>query len=47
MARKGQRIEGFREQDIAAIKGGFQYYSADMHRGAFAMPAFFYREVAG
>jgi spermidine synthase len=46
MARKDEAIEGFREQAVAAMDFTPQYYSADIHRAAFAMPAFFYRALA-
>lgn len=43
MARKGRAFEGFRAHD-----GAFEtrYYTADIHRGALAMPAFFLKEIA-
>lgn len=45
MARKGEKIEGFREHDVATKSFGTQYYSSEIHRAAFAMPPFFYRGV--
>lgn len=41
MARKGGVIEGFREQAVADMDFQPRYYSADIHRTAFAMPPFF------
>jgi len=46
MARKGARIEGFREHDAAALSG-LRYYTPAMHRAAFALPAFLERALAG
>ena len=45
LARKGEKIGGFREQAVAAMPFETRYYDADMHRAAFAMPAFFKREI--
>jgi spermidine synthase len=45
MARKGEKIEGFREQAVAAMPFETQYYDAAMHQAAFAMPAFFKRAM--
>lgn len=41
MARKGEVINGLREQAVAGQSFETQYYSADIHRAAFAMPPFF------
>jgi len=40
LARKGEAIAGFREQAVAAKNFATQYYSADIHRAAFALPPF-------
>lgn len=45
MARKGEKIDGFRAQAVAAMPFETQYYNADIHQAAFAMPAFFKREL--
>lgn len=45
VARQGEPIAGFREEAIAGMQGGFRYYSAEIHRAAFAMPAFFYEQL--
>lgn len=45
VARKGQMIEGFREDAVLAKPFATEYYSAEIHRAAFAMPPFFYRGV--
>lgn len=45
MARKEQLIEGFREQAVAEMNFQPRYYSADIHRAAFAMPPFFYQAL--
>lgn len=42
LARKDQLIDGFREQDVARLDFQPRYYSADIHRAAFAMPPFFH-----
>jgi spermidine synthase len=44
MARKGARIEGFREHDAAALSG-LRYYTPAIHRAAFALPAFLEKEL--
>lgn len=46
LGRKGGRIEGFREQDVAARTFETQYYNAEIHRAAFAQPEFFRRAAA-
>jgi spermidine synthase len=43
MARKGEEINGFRESAVVAKPFDTLYYSVEIHRGAFAMPPFFYR----
>lgn len=45
MARKGEVIEGFREQAVAEMNFHPRYYSTDIHRAAFAMPPFFYQGI--
>lgn len=45
LARKGKQIDGFREADAADPGFATEYYTADVHKGALAMPAFFKREV--
>ena len=45
MARKGETIDGFRETAVAAKPFETQYYSADIHRAAFAMPPFFLKAL--
>jgi spermidine synthase len=40
LARKGEAIAGFREAAVAAKNFATQYYSADIHRAAFALPPF-------
>src|SRR5690606_8823588 len=47
MARKGRAIDSFREAEALAApeKFGTKYYTADIHRAALAMPAFFRREI--
>lgn len=45
MARKGLSINGFREADARAEYFATRYYTADIHHAAFAMPAFFIREI--
>src|SRR5690606_27611515 len=47
MARKGRAIDSFRESAALAApeKFGTKYYTADIHRAALAMPAFFRREI--
>ena len=45
MARKGARLEGFRAAEAARL-GGLRYYSADMHRAAFALPPFLVAALA-
>ncbi len=42
MARKETAFDGFRD----ALDFETRYYTADIHRGALAMPAFFQREIA-
>ena len=44
LARKGARIEGFRERDAAAL-AGLRYYTPAIHRAAFALPAFLEKEL--
>lgn len=39
LARKGARLEGFRAAEAARLDG-LRYYSAEMHRAAFALPPF-------
>ena len=48
MARKGRAIDSFRESGALAApeKFGTKYYTADVHKAAFARPAFFEREIA-
>jgi spermidine synthase len=41
LARKGEMIDGLREQAVVEQPFTTQYYSADIHRAAFAMPPFF------
>ncbi len=41
MARKGGRIEGFREDDAARREFSTRYYNVDIHRAALARPEFF------
>ena len=40
-------LAAFREKDV--LQGGLQtrYYTAEVHRAAFAMPAFFLEAIAG
>lgn len=45
LARKDEKLEGFREAAVAAKSFGTEYYSAEIHRAAFAMPAFFYKQL--
>jgi spermidine synthase len=45
LARKGERIEGFREADAARL-AGLRYYTPAVHRASFALPAFVERELA-
>lgn len=47
MARKGRAIDSFREAEAHAASGILQtkYYTAEIHRAAYAMPAFFRREI--
>lgn len=45
LARKEQVIDGFREGEARAGKFITRYYTADVHRAAFAMPAFFLEAV--
>ncbi len=44
MARKGAQIDSFREEDAASRNFDTRYYTPEVHKGAFAMPAFFVRE---
>ena len=46
MARKGKTIDGFREQAVAEMDFQPRYYSAEIHRAAFAMPPFFFAGLA-
>ena len=46
LARKGARLEGFRAAEAARL-GGLRYYSAEMHRAAFALPPFLLAALAG
>ncbi|MGD8380446.1 MAG: polyamine aminopropyltransferase [Gammaproteobacteria bacterium] len=47
MARKNMKVEGFREADAAGRGFETRYYTPDIHRAAFAMPAFFLRATGG
>ena len=40
LARKGQMIDGFRVEDVVNKSFPTRYYSADIHRAAFALPPF-------
>ncbi len=46
LARKGERIESFREDDAREKSFATQYYSADIHQAAFVMPPFFTESLA-
>ena len=41
LARKGRPLDGFREADAAARPFPTRYYTPEIHRAAFAAPAFF------
>jgi len=45
MAKKGGRIDGFREEAVRNCGFPTQYYNEEIHRAAFAMPQFFKREL--
>lgn len=45
MARKGNTITGFREQEAASKSFETEYYSEEMHKAAFIMPPYFVRAV--
>lgn len=47
MARRGGGLDDFREADARARAFETLYYTADVHRGALAMPAFFERHFGG
>lgn len=46
MARKGDDLQAFREQDVERRAFDTRYYNAEIHRAAFAAPEFFKRELA-
>ena len=46
LARKGEKIEGLREADVAAKPFKTKYYNADIHRAAFALPTFLQQALA-
>jgi len=46
VARKGEKIEGFREADVAAKPFETKYYNADIHRAAFVLPTFLQQALA-
>ena len=45
MARKGDEINGFREAEAARKTFSTKYYTAEVHKAAFAMPAFFDEKI--
>ena len=45
LARKQMLIDGFREAEVDPDKLSTNYYTADIHKAAFAMPAFFLRRI--
>ncbi|KPJ91511.1 MAG: spermidine synthase [Gammaproteobacteria bacterium SG8_11] len=47
IACKDKPISGFREKDVLNKPFQTQYYNAQIHRGCFAMPEFFQREIRG
>ena len=46
IGRKGGKIEGFRENDVAKRSFETRYYNEAIHRSAFAQPEFFKKAVA-
>ncbi len=46
VARKGEKIEGLREVDVAARPFETKYYNADIHRAAFVLPTFLREALA-
>ena len=47
IARKDEKVEGLREVDVAAMPFETQYYNAEIHRAAFALPTFLREALAG
>ncbi len=47
LARKGRPLDGFREADAAARPFPTRYYTPEIHRAAFATPAFFASMLEG
>jgi spermidine synthase len=45
MARKGERIEAFRVEDVKKRPFKTRYYNEDVHQAAFSMPPFFLEAV--
>lgn len=45
LARKEQRIEGFREADVRGRDFATRYYNAEIHKAALAMPEFFKQQL--
>ncbi len=46
LARKGGKIEGLREADVAAKPFKTKYYNVDIHRAAFVLPTFLQQALA-
>ncbi|HEB92358.1 MAG TPA: polyamine aminopropyltransferase [Gammaproteobacteria bacterium] len=46
IARKGEKIAGLREADVAAQPFATKYYNTEIHRAAFALPTFLRQTLA-